>query len=85
MSAHYVMAVMLNNRIAEAPKFQEVITRHGCLIKVRLGIHEISKDSCAPNGLILLQLEAEEKDLQVLENDLNSLEGVKTQAMELEF
>lgn len=79
------MAVLLNNRIAEAPKFQEVLTRHGCIIKVRLGLHEINKDACAKNGMILLQIEAEEGAIKALEGDLNALEGVKTQTMKLEF
>lgn len=84
MSAHHIMAVMLNNRIVEAPRFQETLTKHGCIIKMRLGLHE-TNNSCSRDGLILLHLDAEESAVQALEQDLSALEGVRHQRMALDF
>lgn len=84
MESTYIMAVLLDNRVAEAPKFQEVLTRHGCIIRFRLGMHE-TNGTCARDGLITLQLFAEESQVAALENDLNAVVGVRTQKMKLEF
>jgi hypothetical protein len=51
-----VMAVLRNKRVESALEGQKVLTKHGCLIRVRLGLHETSKAYCAEDGLILLHL-----------------------------
>ena len=42
MVSSYVMAVLVDKRTEDAPLFQEVITKHGCLIRVRLGDNKLS-------------------------------------------
>ena len=49
------MAVSISKRIAEAVKVQQVLTEHGCIIKLRVGLHEAG-DVCADDGLVLLHL-----------------------------
>lgn len=78
-----IMAVSIDNRLHDAPKFQELITRHGCIIRTRLGLHDIN--SCSKEGLILLQLYGEEENIQALGNDINSLNSVKAKWMKLDF
>ena len=38
-----IMAVTIDPRSVHAPQAQTVLTKHGCIIKTRLGLHEVSK------------------------------------------
>ena len=55
MSCYNIMAIVINHRSKNAVQFQEVLTRHGCTIRLRLGLHEAG-DVCSEEGLVLLQL-----------------------------
>ncbi|WP_205665706.1 hypothetical protein [Anoxybacter fermentans] len=83
MECSTIMAIKINNRNIDAPKFQELITKHGCIIKTRLGIHEV--DNCAKEGLIILQLCGKDEDIQALGEEINSLDTVKAKWMKLDF
>lgn len=76
MACHNIMAVLINHRTSKAPKVQEVLTKHGCKIKMRLGLHE-TDNVCSEEGLVILQLDGSSEEIKELENDLNGMEGVK--------
>lgn len=76
-----IMAIRLEPRTDHAPDFQEVLTKHGCIIKMRLGLHETSDKMCSERGLILLQLSGDENDVKALKEDLFSVEGLKLNTM----
>jgi len=78
-----IMAIALESRNKFAPNLQEVLTKHGCIISMRLGLHETSKDLCAERGLILLQLCAEEKEIFALKDDLGKIDGIKINTMSI--
>ncbi len=80
MNCRIVMAVTISKRIAEAVKVQEVLTKHGCIIKLRVGLHEAG-DVCADDGLVLLHLCATTKEVTALKTDLNKIKGVKAKTM----
>lgn len=82
MPKHNIMAVLINHRSSNAPKFQEVITKHGCAIKMRLGLHE-TDEFCSEEGLILLHMGGSEEDINSLEADLNRLDGIKAKTMSI--
>ncbi len=42
-----IMAIKISPRNEIAPKVQEILTRNGCIIKTRLGLHEATNDSCS--------------------------------------
>ena len=79
MSVH-IMALRIKHRNNKAPGVQEILTRFGCDIKMRLGLHEAGREECSNEGLILLQLTAECPDL---EKELNSVEGVTAKTMSI--
>lgn len=56
--------------------------KNGCIINVRLGLHEI-RSVCADEGLILLYLCGAKKEIAVLKNDLCKIKGVRVKTMEL--
>ncbi len=82
MQKYNLMSVILDKRSDEAAKFQDILTKHGCAIKMRLGLHEI-ENVCAEDGLIILLLKADKKVVRSLEKDLKSMKGVKVNSMEV--
>ncbi|MCX7841794.1 MAG: hypothetical protein N2489_01800 [Clostridia bacterium] len=82
MACHNIMGVLINHRTKQAPKVQEILTKHGCCIKMRIGLHE-TDNVCSNEGLVLLQLSGTEGEIKALEDDLNSLEGIKAQNMKI--
>lgn len=82
MAEHNIMAVVVNRRSSKAPEFQEVLTKYGCLIKVRLGLHEAG-NVCSEEGLILLQLAGNKDEIKVLEDELNSMDGIKAKTLSI--
>ncbi len=82
MACYNVMTLLVNNRIKNAPKLQEVLTDSGCIIKMRLGLHEAG-DVCSNEGLIILQLTGSKEEIADLEAKLNGLEGIKAKNNEI--
>lgn len=79
-----IMAIKVIPRNSLAPKVQEILTRYGCIIHTRLGIHEASADKCSASGLILLSLLSESTDeIDKLYKELSELDGVKVKMMDI--
>ncbi len=83
MSCYYVIGIRMDNRVGNAVKFQEALTKNGCMIKARLGLHEASEDVCANDGLIILQPCGEKEEVERLVKDLNGLEGIAAKLIDL--
>lgn len=82
MSRVNVMSLLVNNRRENAIELQKVLTKSGCIIKARLGLHEAG-EMCSDEGLIILQLIGNSGEIIALENELNSLDGVIAKNVEL--
>jgi len=82
MACHNLMGILINHRSHKAPKVQEVLTRHGCSIKMRLGLHE-TDDVCSEEGLVILHLAGTDEEIKSLENDLNGMEGIKAKTLSI--
>ena len=78
----HVMVVRLGGRIQHAASVQEILTKYGCSIKTRLGLHEAG-GVCANDGLLILQLADDEAENEALEKELNGLEGVTAKRLSL--
>lgn len=79
-----IMAIKLLPRNEVAPKVQEILTKHGCIIKTRLGLHEASKEVCSQAGLIILDLLNDNTDeIKELLEELNSIDHVTAKLLEL--
>ncbi|NFH80529.1 hypothetical protein FDA09_09280 [Clostridium botulinum] len=78
-----IMAVTIDPISAHAPEVQTILTKHGCIIKTRVGLHEVSKNSCSEQGLIILHIHSSLEEIKVLENDLLKIDGVKVKHMTL--
>lgn len=78
-----VLSVLIAKRSQDALGFQEVLTRHGCLIKTRLGIHEI--EDCSEDGLVILYVSGVSEDINTFVNDINALESIRARITRLDF
>ena len=81
----YIMAVLQENRVETATKVQEVLTRNGCNIRFRLGLHNAGLESCSNSGLILLQVCGAKTEVEQLQAELQQVPHVKVKLMSLEF
>lgn len=84
-SCSTIMAILQEHRVETATKVQDVLTKYGCYIRVRLGLHDAAVDSCSPSGLILLQLCGDCAQMQELEQELKAIPSVKVKYMTLDF
>jgi len=78
-----VIAVKVSDREGVAQDLQKVLTKHGCLIKVRLGLHDIPANSCSPAGLVLMEVEGDPAEMKALVSELNALASVSAKHIAL--
>ncbi len=78
-----IMSLSIEPRNVHAPEVQTILTQYGCIIKTRIGLHEVTTDSCSQNGLILLHICSDLSEIQSLEKDLLQIQGVKVKYMTL--
>ncbi|HAF29254.1 MAG TPA: hypothetical protein DCG75_09430 [Bacteroidales bacterium] len=76
-----ILGILITDRQKEAGKVQNVLTKYGCSIKTRLGLHEVSDDVCSASGLLLLELTGSISEMDKLEKELVAIEGTQTQKM----
>lgn len=85
LSCGYVMAILQENRVETAIKVQDVLTRNGCNIRLRLGLHDAGLEECSNSGLILLQVCGEQAEVEALQTELRAIPFVKAKLMKLDF
>ena len=51
-----IIGILLEDRIENAIKFQEILTECGCDIRTRIGLHPIGEYKCVNSGIILLEV-----------------------------
>ncbi len=81
MSEIRILGVFVKTRGQAAQNVQKVLTKYGCSVRTRLGMHTADTPSCKSCGLILLELTGSSDECLRLENELWTLEGVKVQKM----
>jgi hypothetical protein len=77
-----ILGVLITNREKEAGRVQDILTKFGCCIKTRLGLHETPNDSGSSQlGLILLELIGDTGEMDKLEKQLGELGGIQLKKM----
>lgn len=51
-----IIGIQISNRLEEAAKLQEILTEYGCLIKTRIGLHDMGEYKCLNYGIVLIQV-----------------------------
>ena len=84
MGTYHLMGILISKRNACAKTVQDILTQHGCIIRVRLGLHDGVGDACTEEGLVILQLSGAMEEIQALQDALNTIPGVTAEKLKLE-
>jgi len=76
-----ILGVMIKEPSAGADKLQGILTKYGCSIRTRLGLHDIGNDNSEESGLLLLELIGDSKECLSLENELQAIGNLDVQKM----
>lgn len=77
-----IMGIHIDNRQEVAGCVQALLTEYGCIIKTRLGLHEMNS-SCSTKGLVILEFFADSSEkIKQLMDELNKINGASAKIME---
>jgi hypothetical protein len=79
---HTIFGVHITQRVENVPAVQAVLTKYGCNIRTRLGLHDADSTSCSPSGLVLI--DAFGAETEAFYSELQGLKGVNVQRMNFE-
>ena len=80
-----ILGIFVSNRTKDAVLVQDTLTKFGCSIKTRLGLHEVNDNICTNYGLILLELTGDKTEWEKLEATLKKIEEVQVKKMDFEI
>jgi len=75
-----IIGIKIKNRVDSAAEIQDILTKHGCSIKTRIGLHNVDCGTCSSFGLILLEVVEHEKAMEI-ERDLLKVIDIELQEM----
>jgi len=76
-----IIGLLITDRIKEAGRTQQALTKYAHVIKSRLGFHEVSEEVCSRVGIIILHLAGDTVECQNLEQELSLIGGLEIQRM----
>lgn len=79
-----ILGVKTQNRFDNSECIQRILTKYGCFIKTRLGLHDITESSCPKYALILLEIPDDEKAVSIAKLLLD-IDGIEIQRMQFNF
>ncbi|MCR5266065.1 MAG: hypothetical protein K6E29_05665 [Cyanobacteria bacterium RUI128] len=77
-----ILGIKIPDRISTSPIFQDVISKFGCIIKTRIGLHGNCSNICANYGIILLEI-VDNSELIPLKKALQKIDGITLDSMNL--
>ena len=83
MKKYNLMGIVIDNRRDFAPLVQEILTSFGCIIKMRIGLHEGTEEECSNEGFIILNFKNAEVEIRKLISELKNIEGVRVKNVEI--
>ena len=79
---HTIFGIHISHRTENVPAVQAALTKFGCSVRTRLGIHDADETSCSPSGLVLVDVFG--PDTEQFYMELKGLKGVGVQRMDFE-
>jgi hypothetical protein len=81
-----IVGILIKDRIKEANKTQEILSKYSNIIKTRLGFHEVSEYTCSRIGFIILQLiDNKEEEYLSFKKELEEIGGIEIQEMKFKL
>jgi len=81
MTETRILGLLISDRIKEAGRTQQTLTKYSRLIRSRLGFHELNDNVCSRAGIIVLHLTGTSENWADFEEELRSIEGLEIQVM----
>ncbi len=85
MQKTIILGILVYDRIKEAGRTQEVLSKHADVIRTRLGFHELSETVCSRVGTIVLVLQGDPEKWEQLETDLAGVGGVEVKKIAFDY
>lgn len=51
-----IIGIKIENRTEDSLKLQELLTKYGCNIKTRIGLHDMGEYKCLNYGIVLIEV-----------------------------
>jgi hypothetical protein len=77
----WILGICISDRLQKAAQVQDVLTKFGCSIKTRLGLHETEGEDDSRSGLMILELSGDPEEYVKLENELLCIDGLEVKKM----
>jgi len=77
----WILGIHVSDRVKKAELIQPVLTKFGCTIRTRLGLHDVTEEFSSSTGMILLELTGDPAEYIKLENELLRIEGLEVKKM----
>lgn len=77
---HTIFGIHVSSRVENVPALQAVLSKYGCNIRTRLGIHDADSTSCSPSGLVLVDVFGPE--IEDFYQELRAQKGLDVQRMD---
>jgi len=81
MKEIWILGIRITDRVEKVSDVQAVLTKFGCSIRTRLGLHEVTDDHCDRSGLILLELTGDPGEFAKLADELLRIDGLDVKKM----
>lgn len=78
-----IVVIMVDNRSSSAVELQNILTKNGCMIKTRLGLHDGVADRCSQTGLIILEMVGKSSEVDSFTKKVNTLDCVNAKSVML--
>ncbi len=76
MNETWILGLHVTDRIREVSAVQSVLSKFGCSIKTRRGLHDMKEGQNASCGIMLLELTGNKEEFYKLENELLKIDGL---------
>lgn len=76
-----ILGIQVTDRIKEAGRTQQILTKYADNIRTRLGFHELNDAVCSRTGFIVLELCGEVAKQNALETELQGIGGIAVKEM----
>lgn len=51
-----IIGISINNRSEDSQHLQSILTKYGCYIKTRIGLHDMGEYKCLNYGIVLIEV-----------------------------
>lgn len=51
-----IIGIPVSNRLEESLKLQKILTKYGCCIKTRIGLHDMGEYKCLNYGIVIIEI-----------------------------